>query len=80
MGKYFSRSMGVQPYEVDQANEDLRRDGNTAGEYLKHDAIINGVRVPAGTFVTDSRKSRAQEMKRRGMYDKDAGYGDHAGS
>ncbi len=72
--------MGVQPHEVDEANEDLRRDGNTSGEYLKKDAMINGVRVPAGTFVTDSRRSRAQEMKRRGFFDKDAGYSDHNGS
>lgn len=72
--------MGVQPHEVDQANEDMRRDGNTSGQYLKKDTIINGVRVPAGTFVTDSRRSRAQEMKRRDFFDKDAGYSDHAGS
>jgi hypothetical protein len=79
MGKYFSRSIGVQPSEVAEANEDMRRAGITDGEYLTQDRMINGVRVPAGTFVTESRKARAQEFKRRGYRDKDAGYGDYAG-
>ena len=79
MGKYFSRSIGIQPHEVAEANEDMRRAGITDGEYLTQDRMINGVRVPAGTFVADSRKAKAQEFKRRGYRDKDAGYGDYAG-
>jgi|JI10StandDraft_1071094.scaffolds.fasta_scaffold08961_4 hypothetical protein len=77
--KYFSRSIGVQPNEAAEANEDMRRAGVTGGEYLTEDRMVNGVRVPAGTFVADSRKAKAQEFRRRGYIDKDAGYGDYAG-
>lgn len=79
MGKYFSRSIGVQPHEAVEANEDMRRAGITDGEYLTEERVINGQRVPAGTFVTESRRARAQEFKRRGYFDADAGYGDYAG-
>lgn len=77
---YISRSIGVTSLEeAREANEDMRRHGITAAEYLTEDRVIDGRRVPAGTFVATDRSARTAEFKRRGFFDRDAGYGDYAG-
>lgn len=76
---YISPSIKVHREEAREANEDMRRAGITAGEYLTEDKVINGRLIPAGTFVATDRGARAAEFKRRGYLDADGGYGDYCG-
>ena len=60
-----SYTLGVLPRQAAKFNEDARRQG------------IKGVFYrPDGLCEITSRKGRAMEASRRGMYDGDAGYGD----
>lgn len=60
-----SRGMAVHRNQVDQFNREIRQAGLTGAHY-----------APDGCLVTTSRGQRRAEMKRRGMIDRDAGYGD----
>ena len=60
-----SDAMSVLPKQAAKFNEDARRQGIT-GVYYR----------PDGLCEITSRKGRAMESARRGMYDGDAGYGD----
>ena len=63
-----SMSMGCHPDQVKQFNEDLKRHGITCARH-----------TPDGVLEYTSKKARNQAMKHYGAFDKDAGYGDHAG-
>lgn len=62
-----SHGMAVHPSQVAQFNEDAKRHGT--GAFYR----------PDGTAAFSTRRSRALEARRRGMFDKDAGYKDYAG-
>lgn len=68
-----SEAIGVPLAQMEAFNEASRRHG-TGARYVPN---------KKGTFAVcecDTKRSRAREMKLRGVYDKDAGYGDYAGS
>jgi hypothetical protein len=62
-----AQSMGVHPSQVAQFNEDAKRHGT--GAFYR----------PDGNPEFSSRGARAREMRRRNMFDKQAGYSDWAG-
>lgn len=62
-----SESMGVLPHMAKEFNEGARRSG-TGARYCEK----------TGDCVVTSDGSRNREMERRGMFDKDAGYGQRA--
>jgi hypothetical protein len=64
------RSMGMAPSQASQVEEYNSK--AVHGRYF----VENGQTF----YEADSRAGRAAEMRNRGMFDKDAGYGDHSGS
>jgi len=64
-----SQSCGCHPTQVKQFNEDMKRHGIQCA-HMHND----------GTLECTSRKARKNVMKMRGLFDKDAGYGDQANS
>ena len=64
-----SLSMGCDPTQVKQFNEDLKKAGIKCAQHL-----------PDGTLEYTSRKARNEVMRFRRFFDKDAGYGDRADS
>lgn len=66
---HVSHAMGCHPSQAQEFTEIYRQHGITGAHHRPSD----------GKFVYDSRKSRAEVMKLRGMIDKDAGYSDYAG-
>jgi len=63
-----SLGAAVRPHQAAKFNEDAKRDGNTGVFYDPQ----------TGMAHFSSRKSRNQELRRRNMFDKDGGYGDHS--
>lgn len=64
-GGLVSVGAGVHPDQVAEFNAATRAAGLTGVEYL-----------PNGDVRFDSRGQRAAELRRRGMHDRDGGYGD----
>lgn len=62
-----SDACAIHPDQAGQFSEDAKRHGTGAWYNSK------------GQAVFESRQARARELKRRGFFDKDAGYGDYAG-
>ncbi len=60
-----SQACGCHPTQVTQFNEDMKRHGIKCA-HMNRD----------GTLECTSRKARRDVMKMRGLFDKDAGYGD----
>jgi len=67
---HISKAMGCHPSQAREFTEIYRKHGITDARHRESD----------GAFVYGSRKGRAEVMKMRGMIDKDAGFGDFAGS
>jgi hypothetical protein len=68
-----SEALGIPLSQMAEFNELSHRHG-TGARYVPN---------RSGTFAVcecSSKGSRAREMKLRGVFDKDAGYGDYAGS
>lgn len=63
------RSVGMAPTHPSQIEEYNKK--AVHGRYF----VENGQTF----YEADSRAGRAAEMRNRGMFDKDAGYGDHSG-
>lgn len=63
------RSVGMAPTHPSQLEEYNKK--AVHGRYF----VENGQTF----YEADSRAGRAAEMRNRGMFDKDAGYGDHSG-
>ena len=67
-----TETLAVPIEQMQKFNEDAKRMGT--GAYYKP-----GKDGQYANLVCPTRKSRARELKRRGAYDRDAGYGDYAG-
>ena len=64
---WMSNSCGVGPSQVTEFNEIYKKSGITGAHHL-----------PDGRLECTSRKARKDIMRLRGLFDKDAGYGDQA--
>jgi len=64
---WVSRGLGVAPSQSEDFN----------AIYKKH-GIVGATHRPDGDIECTSRKARKQVMALRGLFDKDAGYGDKA--
>lgn len=68
-----STAMSVPIEQIDSFNEAARRAGTSA-------RYVPDKRNPGfAVCECDSKRSRSRELKSRGMFDKEAGYGDYAG-
>jgi hypothetical protein len=63
-----STSMGCNPSQVKEFNENLKKHGVKCGHYM-----------PDGRLETTSDKSRNQVLKAMGLRDNQAGYSQHPG-
>lgn len=59
---------GVHPSQAKEFTEEARKNGNTGVYYTRN-----------GDLVAETRRAYNAELKRRGLFNKDAGYGDYAG-